>query len=187
MRPLATIGFALLGACLIAISYGLARFAFGLFVPPIRAELELGADTIGLIGALPFVSFIVATLVAPLTAARLGARNAAILSGSFGVAGLVLAVTIALAAAFLGEHYGAPVMLFALLLGMAFNFLAANEAAAPGIEFASRTLLRVGVAMLGLRLTFDDVAALGWAPTSAVIVPRGISKVVSLSAVWPLR
>jgi len=83
--------------------------------------------------------------------------------------GLVLAVTIALAAAFLGEHYGAPVMLFALLLGMAFNFLASNDAAAPGIEFASRTLLRVGVAMLGLRMTFADVAALGWAPTAAIV------------------
>lgn len=90
MRPLATIGFALLGACLIAISYGLARFAFGLFVPPIRAELALGADTIGLIGALPFVSFILATLIAPMAATRLGARNAAVLSGVFGVTGLVL-------------------------------------------------------------------------------------------------
>lgn len=31
--------FALFGAGLIAITYGLARFAFGLFVPPIRADL----------------------------------------------------------------------------------------------------------------------------------------------------
>ncbi|HKJ95198.1 MAG TPA: MFS transporter [Gammaproteobacteria bacterium] len=90
MRPLATIGFALLGACLIAISYGLARFAFGLFVPPIRSALDLGPDTIGLIGAIPFVSFVFATLLAPFAAARLGARNAAVLSGGFGVAGLAL-------------------------------------------------------------------------------------------------
>ena len=90
MRPLATIGFALLGACLIAVSYGLARFAFGLFVPPIRADLGLGPDTIGLIGSIPFISFILATLLAPIAAARLGARHAAVLSGAFGVAGLVL-------------------------------------------------------------------------------------------------
>ena len=90
MRPLATTGYAVLGACLIAISYGLARFAFGLFVPPIRSELALGPDTIGMIGALPFVSFVFATLLAPLAAARLGARNAAMLSGGFGVTGLAL-------------------------------------------------------------------------------------------------
>ncbi len=90
MRPLATTGFALLGAGLIAISYGLARFAFGLFVPPIRSELTLGPDTIGIIGAMPFVSFVLATLLAPMAAARLGARNTAVLSGCFGVAGLAL-------------------------------------------------------------------------------------------------
>ena len=38
--------------------------------------------------------------------------------------GLLLAVTIAAAASFLGDHYGAPVMLFALLIGVSFNFLA---------------------------------------------------------------
>jgi len=88
MKPLTTTSFSLLGAALVAISYGLARFAFGLFVPPIRAELQLTPDVIGILGALPFISFVLATLVAPLTADRLGARNAAVLSGAFGVAGL---------------------------------------------------------------------------------------------------
>lgn len=82
--------FALLGAALIAISYGLARFAFGLFVPPIRAELELSPYVIGIIGALPLISFLLATLVAPLAADRLGARNTAVLSGGFGTVGLAL-------------------------------------------------------------------------------------------------
>ena len=82
--------FALLGAALIAISYGLARFAFGLFVPPIRAELGLTPEVIGIIGALPLISFVLATMVAPLSADRLGARNTAMVSGIFGVVGLVL-------------------------------------------------------------------------------------------------
>lgn len=90
MKPLSSTGFALFGAALVAISYGLARFAFGLFVPPIRAELELTPYVIGIIGALPLVSFLLATLVAPLSADRLGARYTAVLSGSFGVAGLAL-------------------------------------------------------------------------------------------------
>ncbi|AOY88341.1 MFS transporter [Marinobacter salinus] len=82
--------FALLGAALIAISYGLARFAFGLFVPPIREELELTPDVIGIIGALPLISFVLATIFAPLSADRLGARNTALLSGGFGTVGLAL-------------------------------------------------------------------------------------------------
>ncbi|XRG83613.1 MFS transporter [Salinisphaera sp. SPP-AMP-43] len=83
-------GFALLGASLIAISYGLARFAFGLFVPPIRADLALTPSLIGIIGALPLVSFVLASLVAPVVADRLGARNTAVLSGIFGLGGLGL-------------------------------------------------------------------------------------------------
>lgn len=82
--------FALLGAALIAISYGLARFAFGLFVPPIRDDLDLAPDVIGIIGALPLISFVFATMVAPLSANRLGARNTAMASGIFGVVGLAL-------------------------------------------------------------------------------------------------
>ena len=90
MKSLSNTGFALFGAALIAISYGLARFAFGLFVPPIRAELGLTPDVIGIIGALPLISFLLATLVAPLSADRLGARNTAVLSCGFGVVGLAL-------------------------------------------------------------------------------------------------
>lgn len=82
--------FALLGAALIAISFGLARFAFGLFVPPIRADLELTPYVVGVIGALPLISFVFATLVAPFCAVRLGARNTAMVSGVFGAVGLGL-------------------------------------------------------------------------------------------------
>jgi hypothetical protein len=37
--------------------------------------------------------------------------------------GVLVAATIALASTWLSQHYGAPVMLFALLFGMAFHFL----------------------------------------------------------------
>lgn len=90
MKTLSNMGFALFGAALVAISYGLARFAFGLFVPSISDELSLSSYVVGIIGALPFVSFVLATLVAPLAADRLGARNLAVLSGSFGLGGLAL-------------------------------------------------------------------------------------------------
>ncbi|MFW3616547.1 MFS transporter [Billgrantia antri] len=90
MKTLSNMGFALFGAALIAISFGLARFAFGLYVPAISIDLELSAYVIGIIGAVPLISFVLATLVAPLAADRLGARMLAVLSSGFGTAGLAL-------------------------------------------------------------------------------------------------
>lgn len=90
MRSLSSTQFALFGAALIAISYGLARFAFGLFVPQIRTALDLSPYVIGIIGALPLISFLFATAIAPLATDYLGARYAAVLSGAFGVGGLGL-------------------------------------------------------------------------------------------------
>lgn len=71
---------------------------------------------------------------------------------------------------FLSEHYGAPQMLFALLIGMAFNFLATHERTGTGIEFSSSTLLRIGVALLGIRLSLSDMVANGWLPVMAIAV-----------------
>lgn len=90
---LSSTGFALLGALLIAISFGVARFAFGLYVPPIREALGLSVAEIGLISALPLVSFLLSTLVAPWVTDRLGARLTATLAGLFAVIGLALIST----------------------------------------------------------------------------------------------
>ena len=53
--------------------------------------------------------------------------------------GLLVAATIALASTWLSQHYGAPVMLFGLLFGMAFHFLHEDGRCVAGIEFASRS------------------------------------------------
>ena len=90
MRRVGATGFAVLGAGLIAITFGLARYAFGLFVPSIRIELGLSADAVGLVGSLAFISFCLASVVAPFVADRLGPRHAAALSGMFALTGLTL-------------------------------------------------------------------------------------------------
>ena len=87
-----------------------------------------------------------------------------------GFPGVLACGVVAAAAAFLSEHYGAPVMLFALLLGIAMNFLSGEGACRPGIEFSARTLLRTGVALLGLRITVDQISGLGWWPAVVVVV-----------------
>ena len=93
--------------------------------------------------------------------------------------GVLMAFVIAAAAQFLSEHYGAPVMLFALLIGMAFNFLSEEGGqCAPGVELTASRLLKVGVALLGVRVTADQIASLGLKPllfTPALIIMTFLS------------
>lgn len=83
--------------------------------------------------------------------------------------GLAAAGVAGLAATWLSQHYGAPVMLFALLLGMAFHFLHEEGRCIAGIEFASKAVLRTGVALLGARITIEQILGLGVAPIAMVV------------------
>lgn len=83
--------------------------------------------------------------------------------------GTLVCVVIALASTFVSEHYGGPQLIYALLIGLAFHFLTANPQIKAGVDFCGRTLLRIGVALLGARITIEQVAHLGWR-TAAVIV-----------------
>ncbi len=75
--------------------------------------------------------------------------------------GFAVSVVVAVAAQFLSEHYGAPAMLMALLLGIAFHFLAEEGRCVPGIALTSRTVLRIGVALLGARISVELLIGLG--------------------------
>lgn len=57
--------------------------------------------------------------------------------------GLVTALTIAVAAKFVSSAYGGPIMLTALLIGIALNFLSDSERAGPGIMVASKNLVTI--------------------------------------------
>ncbi len=95
--------------------------------------------------------------------------------------GLIAAGTVALAATWLSQHYTAPVMLFALLIGMAFHFLHEEGRCVAGIEVASKTVLRVGVALLGARITLSQMASLGPVPIITVVV--GVTTTIGFGAV----
>jgi len=84
--------------------------------------------------------------------------------------GLSAAVVIAIASLFLAEHYGASAMLFALLLGMALNFLSEEGRTVEGVQWTSIALLRIGIALLGLRITFNEIANLGLNVTLMVLL-----------------
>ncbi len=75
--------------------------------------------------------------------------------------GFLVCAVVAVAAQFLSDHYSAPAMLMALLLGIAFHFLAEDGKCVPGVEFTAKTILRTGVALLGARISADLMAGLG--------------------------
>ena len=96
------------------------------------------------------------------------------------VPGLLVTALVAMAAAFLGSHYKGSMLLFALLLGLALHFVSEDKRCAAGIQFASSTVLRLGVALLGLRLTIDHVVTLGWQTVVALLVAVGLTIVLGL-------
>ena len=86
--------------------------------------------------------------------------------------GFLVSSVIAVAAQFLSEHYGAPAMLMALLLGIAFSFLAEEGRCVAGIEFTSRSVLRIGVALLGARISVELLITLG--PEQILLIVTGV-------------
>ncbi len=84
--------------------------------------------------------------------------------------GALVSLVVGIAAMFLSEHYGAPVMLMALLLGMAMNFLSEDSRYQAGLDFTAKHVLRTGVALLGLRITVDQIMAVGWEPLAMIVV-----------------
>jgi uncharacterized integral membrane protein (TIGR00698 family) len=75
--------------------------------------------------------------------------------------GILICMVIALSATFLSEHYGGPQLLYSLLLGLSLHFLSQQSGNMVGINFCARTVLRFGVALLGIRITLDQVSHLG--------------------------
>jgi uncharacterized integral membrane protein (TIGR00698 family) len=82
--------------------------------------------------------------------------------------GSLLAGVVAMAATLVSTLHGGPQLLYALFFGVAFHYLSADPKAKPGIEFCSRNVLRLGVGLLGARITASQIAGLGW--STAVIV-----------------
>ena len=82
--------------------------------------------------------------------------------------GLAVAALVAVTAQFLSEHYGAPAMLMAILLGIALHFLSEEGKTVDGIEFAAKGVLRVGVGLLGVRISLEMFLGLG--PTTLGLI-----------------
>ncbi len=92
--------------------------------------------------------------------------------------GVLAAAVTALAASFLSEHYGGPALLLALLLGMALYFVGEQGRCAPGAAFAAGGLTRAAVALMGARISVEQIVAVG--PATVLLVAAGVAATIGL-------
>jgi predicted MFS family arabinose efflux permease len=158
---------------LTAVCYGLARFAYGLFVPSFRGEFGLDATAIGAVASGSYVGYCVAVVLATAATARWGARAVGVAAGAAAAAGTGL---VALAPS-------TPVLVIGVVLAGSSTGLASPPMAravarhvAPRLEPRAQTVVNAGTG-LGV-LVSGPVALLAagehwrwaWAAFSAVAV-----------------
>ncbi|WP_255247177.1 YeiH family protein [Sphingopyxis sp. GW247-27LB] len=83
--------------------------------------------------------------------------------------GLVTAIA-ALAAAWLADHYAAPIVLMGLLIGLALSFLSQDRRTHAGLDLMSQTALRIGIVLVGARITATQLAELGPLPFALLVL-----------------
>lgn len=91
------------------------------------------------------------------------------------VRGTMLCAIVAIIATVIANQYQAPVMLFALLLGLVAHAFYRNKNIQPGVNFCSRELLRFCVGLLGVRIAFADIVSLGITPPLIVMVSMALT------------
>ena len=100
------------GLAMIATSYGLGRFSFGLFLPSISNDLNLNATQAGFISSLFYLTYCFTIIFATLKTNHIGPRNMILFAGLSVLVGLVLisvsheAFLLAIAVIFAGASTG---------------------------------------------------------------------------------
>ena len=82
------------------------------------------------------------------------------LAGAIAVAGIAVARTAG------AQYLGLSALTLAIVFGIAAGntfFPAIATRTAAGVDFSKSTLLRAGIILFGLRITFQQIAAVGWA------------------------
>lgn len=78
------------GLAIVAATYGLARYTYGLFVPDIQREFGLTTEAMGLIASGSYAGYLLATLLGSWVSGIIGPRLPVVLGGSSATAGMTL-------------------------------------------------------------------------------------------------
>ncbi len=75
--------------------------------------------------------------------------------------GIIVVAIASVAATWFSEHYAMPVILAGLLIGLALNFVSAEQKVHPGLDFCGTSCLRWGIVLLGTQVTAMQIGSLG--------------------------
>jgi uncharacterized integral membrane protein (TIGR00698 family) len=87
--------------------------------------------------------------------------------------GILVGILIAALAYFPTQGTRIPTLLVALLLGMAASVVLTKPLFKPGNDILAKPLLRLGVALMGFRITIADLQTLGWQPLLIAVCAAG--------------
>lgn len=85
-----TFTFAASGLAIVAVTYGLARYSFGLFIPEITKELALTPNVLGFIASSSYIGFLLSTLTAAWLSNRFSPRFPIMLGGLCAALGMLI-------------------------------------------------------------------------------------------------
>ena len=94
--------------------------------------------------------------------------------------GVVISAAASGAAAWLSDHYGAPVILLGLMIGLSLNFAARDPRTHRGLDLASQQFLRIGIILLGFQVSTAQIVALGIEPFGALLAIMAIALTAGL-------
>lgn len=77
------------GTAMVAVSFGLARYGYGLLLPDIGRSLQLDRTTLGIVGSAAYVSYLLATAASSTLIRRLGQRGTVALGGVLATVGML--------------------------------------------------------------------------------------------------
>ena len=80
--------FVIVSITIVASTYGLARYCYGLFLPYIQQDFDLSRDVLGLIASVSYVGYLLATGLGVIATERFGPRVPIAVGGAFAAFGM---------------------------------------------------------------------------------------------------
>ena len=93
------------------------------------------------------------------------------------ILGILICLIVAVTAIFISVYSPIPTMMACLLMGMALNFMSKASLTKDGVQYTSRSILRIGVALIGARIVLLDFTALG-APMIMLVILTTIAIII---------
>ncbi len=173
---LATAGIGVVG-----VTFGMARYGYGLLLPDVRRAYGLGPGTLGLIGTGSYVGYLVAAVATGSLASRAGARATAAGAGVIAAAGMLVA-----GLSRSPEVFAAGILVAGASAALSFapiSDAAASLASAPRARVLSAVNCATGY---GVALAVPVAIAVGAGWRTAWLVFAGFALLAAAWAAWAL-